>query len=274
MRIADRGRTTLSQGLWLVAFFLFVTVFGFGEVWAQVPIVTNSVDMTFVSIPPGRFMMGAGPDFQGEGDYERPAHEVVITRAFKLSRSEVTTEQWNRVMGGVKFYGEKGKNDRGLSPVDNVSWEDIQEFLFRLNELEGNKKYRLPTEAEWEYAARGKTATAYYFGNDPKQMEEYAWCGEGFATSGSHPVMQKKPNSFGLYDMHGNVSEWVSDWFSANYYSQKVRQNPKGPAQGQEKVHRGGAYGSDPKSCQSAWRETDIPTLKSINIGFRVAYDE
>ena len=199
---------------------------------AQAPIVTNSVDMTFVSIPKGSFPMGAGPGFQGDGEYERPAHEVTIPKPFRLSRSEVTIEQWNRVMGSVRVYGDKSRG-KGSLPVDNVSWEDALAFAQRLSELEGGIKYRLPTEAEWEYAARAGTITAYHFGD-----------------------------------------EWVSDWFAPDYYSRRVGKNTKGPASGEEKVHRGGAFASDPKSCQSAWRESDLPTVKSVNIGFRLAYDE
>ncbi|MDR0620423.1 MAG: formylglycine-generating enzyme family protein [Deltaproteobacteria bacterium] len=239
----------------------------------QLPIVTNSVDMTFVSIPKGSFSMGAGPGFQGEGEYERPAHEVTIPKPFRLSRSEVTIEQWNRVMGNARVYGDKSRG-KGSVPIDNVSWEDALAFAQRLSELGGGIKYRLPTEAEWEYAARAGTTTAYHFGDDPKLLDDYAWCGGGFASGSPYPVMGKKPNGFGLYDMHGNLSEWVSDWFAPDYYSRRVGQNPKGPTSGEEKVHRGGAFASDPKSCQSAWRESDLPTIKSVNIGFRLAYDE
>ncbi|MDR2387969.1 MAG: formylglycine-generating enzyme family protein [Deltaproteobacteria bacterium] len=238
------------------------------------PIVTNSVDMTFVSVPKGRFLMGAGPGFQGDGLYERPAHEVVIPRAFRLSRTEVTFEQWNRVMGNMGFYGEKSKKDRGQLPISEVSWDEALAFVERLNELEGTKKYRLPTEAQWEYAARAGSSTAYFFGDDPKLLADYAWCGEGFAEGSAHPVGLKKANPFGLVDMIGNISEWVWDWFSPDYYAKKVSQNPKGPASGEEKVHRGGAFASDPKTCQSAWREIDLPSIRSLNIGFRVAYDE
>ncbi|MDR2301564.1 MAG: formylglycine-generating enzyme family protein [Deltaproteobacteria bacterium] len=261
-----------------LVFSLMALAFGF--VWApkialaQTPIVTNLVDMTFVWVPKGRFFMGAGPGFQGDGLYERPAHEVSVTKGFRLTRTEVTTEQWNRVMGNMKFYGAKNKKDQGQLPISDVSWHDALAFVERLNELEGTKKYRLPTEAEWEYAARAGSATAYFFGDDPKLMADYAWCGEGFAEGSAHPVGLKKPNAFGLVDMAGNVSEWVQDWFSPDYYANKVGQNPKGPSGGEEKVHRGGAYASDPKTCQSAWRETDLPTVRSVNIGFRVAYDE
>jgi formylglycine-generating enzyme required for sulfatase activity len=263
----------LAKSAFFLLVFLLSNSFS-GVAQAQVPIVTNSVDMTFVSVPAGSFMMGAGSGFQGDGQYERPAHEVNITKAFRLSRSEVTFEQWNRVMGQVKFYGEKGRDTKGLNPIDNVSWDDAVEFVERLNELEGTKKYRLPTEAEWEYAARAGTTTAYFFGDDPKQLEDYAWCGEGFAKGTPHLVMEKKSNPFGLYDMLGNVSEWVADWFSEDYYSKKVNRNPKGPTVGEEKIHRGGAFASDPKTCQSAWRETDLPKVRSVLVGFRVAYDD
>jgi formylglycine-generating enzyme required for sulfatase activity len=212
--------------------------------------------------------MGADPGFQGDGEYEKPAHQVIISKPFWLSRSEVTQAQWSAVMG-TRPSVRKGAN----LPVDDVSWEDAQKFIEILAEREG-RKYRLPTEAEWEYAARAGTETAYFFGDDPKSMSEYAHCGRDFAGSSPAPVMDKAPNAFGLFDMAGNLSEWVSDWFSEDYYAKSPRTNPKGPAGGSEKVHRGGAYASDPKACQSAWRNSDLPFVRSMTIGFRLAYDE
>jgi formylglycine-generating enzyme required for sulfatase activity len=105
-------------------------------------------------------------------------------------------------------------------------------------------------------------------------MKDYGWCGEGFDNSGTKPVRGKRPNAFGLYDTIGNVSEWVSDWFSPGYYGNGAKADPKGPSTGTEKSRRGGAFASDPKSCQSAWRESDLPSLKSSYVGFRVAYTE
>ncbi|MDR2366524.1 MAG: formylglycine-generating enzyme family protein [Deltaproteobacteria bacterium] len=269
------GETKKPPGKCLLALFplLLLALAQTGQAQTA-PIVTNSADMTFAAVPAGRFTMGAGPGFKGDGEYERPAHDVTIPRAFRLGRAEVTVDQWNRVMANAGTGGDRFRKGKGDLPIDNVSWQDAMDFAARLNEREGVKKYRLPTEAEWEYAARAGTATAYYFGDDPAAMGDYAWCGGGFARGSPSPGQAKKPNALGLYDMLGNLSEWVSDWFAPDYYAQRVGHDPKGPPGGEEKVHRGGAFASDPKSCQSAWRESDLPSVRSLLIGFRLAYDE
>ena len=162
--------------------------------------------MEFVLIPAGKFMMGSD---SGESN-GKPVHEVRISKAFYLGKHEVTQGQWQKVMGNNPsiFKGD------AILPVENVSWEDVQEFIHKLNAKEGDTKYRLPTEAEWEYAARARTATIYSFGNDERQLGEYAWY---FPNSGNktHPVGQKKPNAWGLHDMHGNVWEWVQDCYDS-----------------------------------------------------------
>jgi formylglycine-generating enzyme required for sulfatase activity len=163
--------------------------------------------MEFVLIQAWTFQMGSN---NGEPN-EKPVHMVRISRPFYLGKYEVTQAQWEAVMGNnpSQFKGDPN------SPVENVSWDDVQEFikrLKRLNTRESGVKYRLPREAEWEYAAQAGTTTAYSFGNDPSQLGEYAWYGEN-ANGETHPVGQKKPNPWGLYDMHGNVWEWVQDWY-------------------------------------------------------------
>jgi formylglycine-generating enzyme required for sulfatase activity len=158
--------------------------------------------------------------------------------------------------------------------VSGVSWEDATEFIKRLNEREGTEKYRLPTEAEWEYAARAGSETAYWFGDDPKELGRYGWCGEGFTDGSPHESGLKPANVWGLHDVHGNVSEWVSDWFDEKYYGVAQNADPRGPREGSTKTRRGGAWASDQAACQSAWRENDLPTLRSPLVGFRVAYDD
>jgi formylglycine-generating enzyme required for sulfatase activity len=223
--------------------------------------------MTFAHIPAGRFMMGADPGFVGDGEYERPPRRVTLSRPFRLSRFEVTQGDLS-----VLTRSAPGRRRGAKLPADGVSWEDAQEFLARLNAREGTGKYRLPTEAEWERAARAGSETAYWFGDDPKALPQYGWCGESFAKGASHEVGLKPPNPWGLYDMHGNLSEWVSDWFGEQYYASGAAADPQGPRQGQTKVRRGGGWASDPAVCQSAWREHDAPTLRSLLVGFRVAY--
>jgi formylglycine-generating enzyme required for sulfatase activity len=157
--------------------------------------------------------------------------------------------------------------------VVNVSWDDVQIDLQKLGVLDGNP-YRLPTEAEWEYAARAGTTTAFYFGGNVALVPDYAWCAGENSKGGTAAVGLKPPNPWGLYDMYGNVSEWVSDWYGEDYYTAKAVRDPKGPASGTMRGVRGGSIVSDARVCQSAWRDGDLPMVRSDHIGFRVAYDE
>src|SRR5262249_24141391 len=168
------------------------------------PHMGKRLDMPFFRTPGGEFLMGSA---DGYGD-ERPVHTVRISQPFYLGQYAVTQGQWQAVMGSnpSQFTGDPNR------PVETVSWEDVQEFIRRLHAREGGATYRLPTEAEWEYAARAGSTTAYGFGDDPRQLSEYAWYSEN-AGRQTHPVGQLKPNAWGLYDMHGNVWEWVQDWY-------------------------------------------------------------
>ena len=160
----------------------------------------------------------------------------------------------------------KGRNN----PVEMVSWDDAQEFIKRLNAKEGHKRYRLPTEAEWEYAARAGTTTAYSFGDNKKELSRYAWYGENSGDS-TKPVGQKQPNPWGLYDVHGNVFEWVQDWYGEKYYANSPGTDPKGPSSSSGRVGRGGGWGSFAESCRSACRYFNSPDYRNICIGFRLA---
>jgi formylglycine-generating enzyme required for sulfatase activity len=155
-----------------------------------------------------------------------------------------------------------------------VSWLDAQEFIARLNQHEGHARYRLPTEAEWEYAARAGTTTAYSFGDDVRELGQYAWYGEGFASGSTHPVGQKRPNPWGLHDMHGNVWEWVQDWYGSNYYANSPGTDPIGPASGTQRVVRGGSWHQTASSWRSAFRRPYAPDYRGISIGFRVLMTE
>ena len=169
------------------------------------------IDMEFVLIPAGEFDMGSPSSEIGRYDYEGPVHHVTIPEPFYMSKYEVTQKQWRVVMGNnpSHFIGDD-------LPVEYVSWDDVQEFIRRLNEKEGIHKYRLPSEAEWEYAARAGTTTRYSFGDDESELDEYGWYDEN-SNDETHPVGQKKPNPWGLYDMHGNVWEWVQDEWHDTY---------------------------------------------------------
>jgi formylglycine-generating enzyme required for sulfatase activity len=151
-----------------------------------------------------------------------------------------------------------------------VSWNEAQAFLLRLNQKEGRNRYRLPTEAEWEYAARAGTTTAYSFGDDAQQLGRHAWFGEDFATGSPHPLGQKAPNPWGLHDVHGNVWEWVQDFYGNRYGAAAVT-DPKGPSTGAARVVRGGSWHVTSTIWRSSFRKPYEPDYRGISIGFRVA---
>jgi len=146
-----------------------------------------------------------------------------------------------------------------------VSWENAQEFIKKLHQKEGHTRYRLPTEAEWEYAARAGTRTEYFFGNDEKKLGEYAW----FEDNSSHPVGAKKANPWGLHDIYGNVWEWVEDWYGP--YTAAACIDPRGPASGSSRVYRGGCWNRNAKFCRSAHRDDFSPVFRHNTFGFRLA---
>jgi formylglycine-generating enzyme required for sulfatase activity len=219
---------------------------------------TNSIGMEFVPIPAGEFVMGS-PDSDGEArETEKPQHKVIISRPFYLGKYVATQAQWEAVMGNnpSRFKGRS-------NPVEMVSWDDVQEFIRKLNEKEGTDKYRLPTEAEWEYAARAGTTSVYSFGDDFEDLERYGWYDD--ESGSTHPVGQKEPNGWGLYDMHGNVNEWVLDWYGR--YPGSPATDPQGPASGVDRIYRGGAGRS-----RSATRGIFPPGGRDDALGFRLAF--
>jgi len=224
---------------------------------------TNSIRMEFVLIPAGEFEMGSSRRERDRDEDERQ-HKVTISRPFYMQTTEVTQGHWKAVMGDNPSYFKDCGDD---CPVENVSWDDCQEFIRRLNQMEGTDKYRLPTEAEWEYACRAASVTKFYFGHDDRKLGDYAWY-VGNSGEQTHPVAQKEPNAWGLYDMYGNVWEWCQDWYKKKYPWRHVS-DPKGPSSGSFPVSRGGSWYSHARYCRSAARFFVSPALRYSYQGFR-----
>ncbi|MBF0383245.1 MAG: formylglycine-generating enzyme family protein [Magnetococcales bacterium] len=231
----------------------------------------NSIGMKFVLIPSGRSVIGS-PD--GGGDSRRdetPQHMVSFDKPFYLGKYEVTQQQYklvmNRNISKFKLFGE-------TRPVENVSWYDAQKFIKKLNELEGENKYRLPTESEWEYACRAGTKTDYSFGDDEADIAQYAWYGDnkGNANGRTHDIGSKKPNPWGLYDMHGNVLEWVQDVYKRTAYRGEEHRgkNHLYEGSGSFRILRGGSWIHDAEDLRCANRNFNLPGNIYHNTGFRI----
>ena len=226
----------------------------------------KGVKLELVLIPAGEFLMGS-PDSDKEAKpNEKPQHRVRITKPFYLGKYQVTQEQWKAVMGNnpphLFFKGPK-------NPVEEVSWDDCQQFLGKLNAKTGTQsgKFVLPTEAQWEYACRAGSKTRYCFGDDKSGLGEYAWYGWN-SDGKTHPVGKKKPNAWGLYDMHGNVLEWCQDWYEEGYYAKSPTDDPRGATTGSNRVYRGGWWSG---ICGLAKRGSDDPGGSSNFVGLRVS---
>ena len=230
-------------------------------------------EMAFVWIEPGGFQMGSPESEEGRWDREGPVHEVEISRGFYLGKYEVTQGQWEAVMGTTPWSGEDYVLSNSSHPAVYISWEDVQEFVDKLNAASGSAVYRLPTEAEWEYACRAGTSTRWSFGDDESDLTDYAWYYDNAWAAGkeyAQPVGLKRANPWGLYDMHGNVWEWVNDWYSSGYYNSSPRVDPPGPSSGSARVFRGGAFYDDAQDLRSAQRYYYSPGYRSIDIGARL----
>jgi formylglycine-generating enzyme required for sulfatase activity len=234
--------------------------------------VTTPAGIAMVSVPGGEFLMG---DDGGEED-ERPAHKVRVD-AFYMDKYEVTQKSYEELMGA-----NPSKYKQPERPVEQVSWfnaakycnmRSLREGLTPCYDLEALKcdfgvdGYRLPTEAEWEYACRAGTTSPYSFGRDPAGLAACAWFKKN-SQSATHPVGQKRPDPWGLHDMHGNVAEWCHDAYDGGYYKQGASDNPTGPASGEERVLRGGSWAAAEEACRSSARSSDAPGFADVCFGY------
>jgi formylglycine-generating enzyme required for sulfatase activity len=227
--------------------------------------VINSIGMEFVLIPAGRFTMGSSFGIGNTDEY--PPHNAIISHPFYLQKTEVIQRQWKEVMGDNPSDFQKCGDD---CPVESVSWEDAHKFIKKLNQREKTDKYRLPTEAEWEYACRAGTTTLFSFGNDKNKLIEHAWF-RSDSNIGTHKVGIKKPNGWGLYDMHGNVWEWVEDDWHKTYDGAPA----DGSAwidelRGADRVIRGGSWAHGTDQCRSAYRSSLVPDVSNNVVGLRL----
>lgn len=268
---------------------------------------TNSLGMKFVLIPSGEFMMGTSDaeisrvlrqmrtqyraTEKKQQDYlaecipgERPRHRVKISMPFYLAVYEVTQAEYNQIMNAnPSFFAPGGGGKKRVSgqdtrvfPVDSVNWDESREFCERLSavseERAHGRNYRLPTEAEWEYACRAESTTAYCFGTNEARLAKYAWFADTTAHAAPQPVGQKEPNALGLYDCYGNVYEWCADWYDKGYYGVSPGVDPKGPSLGDGHVARGGSWDNLASVCRSAFR-VGVKSQRNFRVGFRVACD-
>lgn len=220
----------------------------------------GGASMEFVWMPPGTFTMGS-PELEPGRDPDERQHQVSITRGFWLGEYEVTQGQWEAVVGynPSRFAAP----DR---PVEQVSWDDAQRYVTEANRGEGRPVYRLPTEAEWEYACRAGTKTAWSFGAEEQSLQQYGWCSD--PTGATHTVGVRAPNAWGVCDMHGNVWEWCQDWYG--WYGLQPVADPVGPDDGTGRVLRGGAYNHYPRDARSTNRRSLSPGTRDYGIGCRL----
>ncbi len=231
---------------------------------------TNSIGMKMLLVPAGEFTMGSNDSVM---DAEKPAHRVHITKPFYLGQFKVTVGQYRKFAEATNHTDASWKtafpSQTDEHPVVNVSWDDATAFCKWLSAKEA-KTYRLPTEAEWEYACRAGSTTKYWFGENANELGDYAWYSNNSGGM-THPVGRKKPSAWGLYDMHGNAREWCADWYDVRYYDSSPSEDPKGPLSGSDRVLRGGSWGSDASMTGSLARCGNEPDDRITHSGFRVA---
>ncbi len=222
----------------------------------------------FVWIPAGTFQMGSPVDEAGRNPDEGPVHTVRFNEGFWISRSEITQQQYAHVMNE-----NPSAEVREELPVTNVSWIDAMAFCAKLS-ADSGAAYSLPTEAQWEYAARAGTTSAYHFGDDPLLLDAYDWYAGNTPGNTAQFPAQRAPNRWGLYDVHGNVSEWCYDVYAEDYYQHSPSVAPTGPEQGPTRVVRGGSVIAEADACRVAARAHAAPETTSPSIGFRIVRDK
>jgi formylglycine-generating enzyme required for sulfatase activity len=256
---------------------------------AEEKTLTNSIDMKLVLIPAGKFKMGS-PETEAEREDKELLHEVSITRPFYMGAYTVTQGEWKKVIGKDSKSYFDARHDGGPDfPAENLRWSEAVEFCQKLTALPEEKKarrtYRLPTEAEWEYACRAGTTTPFHFGKSLSSKQANFNGGFPYGDAAKGPYLKRtakvgsyEPNAWGLYDMHGNVAEWCSDYYDPNYYRDSPKADPKGPDKGVlptdykdfYRVVRGGCWLDDARACRSAYRWRAMPHDAYRLIGFRV----
>jgi formylglycine-generating enzyme required for sulfatase activity len=253
---------------------VLMLIFFVDQLQAQSPKeITNSIGMKLVLIPKGTFMMGSPESEQGRSENET-RHEVTISKDLYLGVYEVTQAQYEKVIGKNPslYQGAIVGNENADLPVENVSWHDAVEFCKKLSDLPEEKKagrvYRLPTEAQWEYACRAGSKTAYSFDDEEGLLPVYGWFNRN-SSNRTHTVGLLEPNAWGLYDMHGNVWEWCSDWYEE--YPKGAVSDPTGPCEGSGRVLRGGGWNFEAADCRSASRDWRLPSRRLNGRGFRLA---
>ena len=227
--------------------------------------VKDGISIDMVRVEAGTFTMGATPEMKNPWKDEKPAHQVTLTNDYYIGKYEVTQALWKAVMGNDPSWF-KGDN----LPVDSVSWDDCQEFISKLNRITG-KTFRLPTEAEWEYAARGGNKSRGYQYSGSNNLSDVAWCDDNSGDK-THAVGTKQPNELGIYDMSGNVEEWCQDW--ATQYNSSSQVNPTGLNSGSVRMYRGGNFGCSARNCRSSYRYCCSPGYRYSYIGLRLVLSE
>ena len=230
--------------------------------------VKDGISIEMVRVEAGTFAMGATPEMKEPFNWEKPVHQVTLTNDYYIGKYEVTQALWKAVMGKnpSKFKGDN-------LPVEQVSWNDCQEFLSKLNSITG-KTFRLPTEAEWEYAARGGKKRRGYQYSGSSNLSDVAWYWVNSVNSDSktHAVGSKQANELGIYDMSGNVGEWCQDWYG--FYSSSSQLNPTGATSGSNRVSRGGSWNNGTRLCRSSYRDCNSPDYRDDYLGFRLVLSE